>query len=118
MPAPIDPNLDMPLLADPPLTADPPAHVPIDTPDLESELNIPELNMLGSIFDLGVHTGPQVPTDPAVSDDPDLLLEPGDIIKTIELPHLQIAQQYIDLMQSAELRNVTLVSMLWFCLSC
>ena len=103
VPALIDPDLDVPLLANPPLSADPPAPVPIDTPDSESELDIPELDTLGSIFDLGAHTGPQAPTDPAVSDYPDLLLEPGDIIKTIELPHLQIAQQYIDLMRSAEL---------------
>ena len=103
VPALIDPDLNVPLLADPPLSADPPAPVPIDNPDSESELDIPELDTLGSIFDLGAHTGPQAPTDPAVSDDPDLLLRPGDIIKTIELPHLQIAQQYIDLMRSAEL---------------
>jgi hypothetical protein len=46
----------------------------------------------------------QVPTEPAAADnDLDLPLEPRDVIKTIKLPHLQIMQQYLNFMQSAEL---------------
>ena len=67
--------------------------VPVDIP----ELDIPQPDNSGSVPGLDVHIN--------YPDNQDTLSEPLDIVATIELPQLQMAQQYIDLLCAADLEN-------------
>ena len=84
--------------------------VPADIPELDipqpnnsgalaniPELDIPQLNNSGSVPGLDAHIN-----YPDNQDTPSELL---DIVATIELPQLQMAQQYIDLLCTADLEN-------------
>ena len=67
--------------------------VPVDIP----ELDIPQPDNSGSVPGLDVHI--------SYPDNQDTPSEPLDIVATIELPQLQMAQQYIDLLRAADLEN-------------
>jgi hypothetical protein len=96
------PQLDDPVTGDDPLAADPHVSVELDIPGLGTdEISVPAL-------DRDLRSNVHANSD-ATGDDPDQS-EPAqsdhtDIVDTIELPHLQLVQQYIDLLRMATLEN-------------